>query len=113
MRRTPGESAELSARVVNSTGARDSFWISIRVRHLADLSVVHLNETGILFIDCLAVDDACGVVVRYDQVSIEAVHGGIDELDPQCPGAGLTSCPKPRTELILPMEDTSKGGTTR
>ena len=85
----------------------------MRVRHLAHLSVVHLNETGILFIDCLAVDDACGVVVRYDQVSIEAVHGGVDELDPQRPGAGLTSCPKPRTELILPMEDTSKGGTTR
>jgi hypothetical protein len=69
--------------------ARDGLWVSVEVGHLAELSVIELDEAGVAFVDCLAIDGAGGVVVGDDEISVEAVDGGVDQLDAQRSGARL------------------------
>ena len=78
------------------TSPRDSFWISIEVRHLADMSVVYLDETGIAFIDCLAFDGGCGVVVSDDRFPSRPFTAVLTSSTRNVPALAYTSCPKPR-----------------
>jgi hypothetical protein len=76
--------------------ACDGLGVSVEVGHLTDVSVIEFDEAGVLFIDWLAGDGAAGVVAGDDYVSVETVHGGVDQLDRNVPALAWTSRPRPR-----------------